>query len=125
MEKFLLIVREDVQKIARLTKEEWNANIREMSDWVEELAQSGNYVSGEPLLTIGRYVSRDHVLSDGPFIEAKEAVSGFIMIKAENLNQAAAIAQTCPRVIRNELILEVRPVLVMDESVKPIMYVDK
>ena len=125
MEKFLLIVREDMQKLINRNKEQLNAAIREMSDWVEELAQSGNYVGGEPLMSVGRYVSRDHVLSDGPFIEAKEAVSGFIMIKAENLNQAVAIAQTCPRVIRNELILEVRPLLVMDEEVRPSMYVEQ
>jgi hypothetical protein len=122
MEKFLLIVKQDVQRLALLTKEEMNANIREMTMWVEELAQSGNYVNGEPLMNIGRYVSRDQVLSDGPFIEAKEAISGYITIAAENIDQAASIAQTCPKVIKNELILEVRPILVMDKEVRPSMY---
>jgi hypothetical protein len=125
MEKFLLIVKEDVQRLALLTKEEMNANIREMTMWVEELAQSGNYVNGEPLMHIGRYVSRDQVLSDGPFIEAKEAISGYITIAAENIDQAASIAQTCPKVIRNELILEVRPILVMDKELRPSMYEEK
>lgn len=110
MEKFLLIVREDLVRLSKLTEEEFNANIREMTRWSEELAQSGNFVTGEPLSIRGKYVSKDNVLSDGPFIEAKEAVSGYIIIKAENLSQAAAIAQNCPKVLRGDMILEVRPI---------------
>jgi hypothetical protein len=49
------------------------------------LAESGNYVRGEPLAVTGRYVSQHEVLSDGPFIEAKEGVSGYDIILAENL----------------------------------------
>lgn len=125
MEKFLLIVRDDVQRLSKLSKEEMNANILEMTLWVEELAQSGNWVNGEPLMHLGRYVSRDNVLSDGPFIEAKEAVSGYITIRAENLNQAVSIAQTCPKVIKNETVIEVRPIMVMDEAVRPSGYKDE
>ena len=122
MEKFLLIVREDVQRLAKLTREEMNASILEMTLWVEELAQSGNYVNGEPLMHMGRYVTTNAVLSDGPFIEAKEAVSGYVTIRAENIDQAVSIAQTCPAVIKNEIVLEVRPILVMDKDVRPRMY---
>ena len=125
MEKFLLIIRDDVQRLSKLSKEEMNANILEMTLWVEELAQSGNWVNGEPLMHLGRYVSRDNVLSDGPFIEAKEAVSGYITIRAENLNQAVSISQTCPKVIKNETVIEVRPIMVMDEAVRPSGYKDE
>ncbi len=125
MEKFLLLVRDDVQKLSRFNKQEMNAAILEMTMWVEELAQSGNYAGGEPLKHMGRYVSSDSVLSDGPFIESKEAISGYLLIRAENMDQAVSIAQTCPKVIRNEIILEVRPLLVMDKEVRPSGYKDE
>jgi len=113
MEKFLLIIRQDLEQIRNSPQEDFYAAIREMTLWVEELGQSGNYLGGDPLLTTGRYVSRQHILSDGPFIEAKEAISGYIIIEAENLDQAASIAQNCPKVIRDEMVIEVRPILKM------------
>ena len=107
----MLIVREDLAKIGKLTDEERFENIPMMTEWVTSLAESGNYVAGEPLAIVGRYVSKDAVLSDGPFIEAKEGVSGYDIILAENLDQAVSIAQTCPMVIRGWAVREVRPML--------------
>ena len=109
MEKFMLIVREDLEKIGRLTPEERFAASPNMLDWVRSLVDSGNYIAGEPLAITGRYVSKDQVLSDGPFIEAKEGISGYDLIWAENIDQAVAIAQTCPMVMCGHAIREVRP----------------
>jgi hypothetical protein len=64
----------------------------------------------------GRYVGRDTVLSDGPFIEAQEAVSGYFLIRAENLEQAAAIAQTCPFVLTGRMAIEVRPIILFENG---------
>jgi hypothetical protein len=111
MEKFMLLVREDLNILKKFTEEERNNGVREMLKWVETLAESGNYTSGEPLLATGKYVSRDTVLSDGPFIEAKEGISGYMLVQAENLEQAASIAQTCPLVMQNRMVLEVRPIM--------------
>ena len=117
MDKFLLLIREDMEKLKLLPKEDFQACIDRMTEWVEELAEAGNYVdAAEPLRTIGRYVSKENVLSDGPFIEAKEAISGYFIINAENLEHAAAIAQTCPQVVNGNSIIEVRPILAMKEE---------
>jgi hypothetical protein len=109
MEKFMLIVREDLKKIGKLTPEERFASGPDMLDWLKSLAESGHYVTGQPLAITGRYVTKDGVFSDGPFIEAKEGVSGYDIILAENINQAVAIAQTCPMVMTGFAVREVRP----------------
>ena len=112
MEKFLLLIREDLSKIRQESEEERYEDIRKMDEWVKALAQSGgNYLFGDGLITAGKYVSRNSVLSDGPFIEAKEAVNGYVFIEAQDLNHAASIAQTCPHVMYGEMIIEVRPVM--------------
>jgi hypothetical protein len=116
MERYLLLIREDLERVSRETDEERMKAIQEMMRWGESLAESGNYLGGEPLLTNGKYVTGDQVISDGPFIEAKEGISGYITIQAENLNQAASIAQGCPRVMRNIMTIEVRPVLVLNQE---------
>jgi hypothetical protein len=51
------------------------------------------------------------VLSDGPFIEAREAVTGFTIVKAENIDQAAELAMACPLVQNGQVKIEVRPIL--------------
>jgi hypothetical protein len=111
MEKFMLIVREDLKRLSQLTEEERFANIPIMLEWIKSIAESGNYVGGEPLAITGRYVSKNDVLSDGPFIEAKEGIAGYDIILAENINQAVSIAQTCPLVMQGIAVREVRPIL--------------
>ena len=107
----MLILREDMQKVSKLTDEERFRNIPEMLVWVKSIADSGNYVKGEPLAMTGRYVTKNEVLSDGPFIESKEGICGYDIILAENINQAVAIAQTCPMVLKGLGIREVRPLM--------------
>ena len=106
----MLIIREDLSELGKMTDEERFANIPMMLKWVDSLIESGNYIKGEPLLIKGRYVTKDQILSDGPFIEAREGISGYEIIWAENLEQAAAIAQNCPLVQRGLAVREVRPV---------------
>jgi hypothetical protein len=113
MEKFMLIIREDLGKMRQMTEEERFANIPMMLKWVDSLIETGNYIKGEPLHTTGRYVSKDQILSDGPFIEAREGISGYEIIWAENLEQAAAIAQNCPLVQQGLGVREVRPIATM------------
>jgi hypothetical protein len=110
MEKFMLIIREDLEKMSKMTNEERFANIPMMLEWVDSLIASGNYIMGEPLYISGRYVSKDQILSDGPFIESREGISGYEIIRAENIDQAAAIAQNCPLVQRGLAVREVRRV---------------
>ena len=111
MEKFLLLIREDAEQREKLTQEEFDQCIQIMSGWVESLAQAGNFISCEPLQHRGKMVGKDNIVSDGPFIEAKEAISGYFLIHAENLEQAASIAQTCPLVLAGRMSMEVRPVI--------------
>ena len=112
MEKFLYLIREDLAHRAKAT-EEAKDNIRVMTKWMESIAESGNYLDSDPLLNSGKYVTKDYVVSDGPFIEAKESVSGFFLIQAENIEQAAAIAQSCPLVLNGKLVIEVRPIMTL------------
>jgi hypothetical protein len=48
----------------------------------------------------------DPITTDGPFIETKEAIGGYYVIEATDLDQALALAAKCPSPI-----IEVRPVM--------------
>ena len=111
MEKFLFIIREDLSKLKRWNEEERYDAIQEMDQWVKSLIKKGNYVGGDALRVKGGYVSKDGVISDGPFIEAKEGISGFIFLDANDLDDAVSIAQTCKLVQSGDMVIEVRPLM--------------
>jgi len=119
MEKFMLIIREDLKRMQSYTDKDREFGMSLMLKWVEGIAEGGNFLGGEPLVPKGRYVRKDEVLSDGPFIESKEGISGYTIITAENLEQATGIAQTCPLVIRGDAAIEVRPFLTVPPEFQP------
>lgn len=111
MEKFLFIIREELKVLKENGEEKRSQGMREMARWAESLAESWSYLGGEPLAISGRYVTKEAVVSDGPFIESKEGISGYLLVNAENLDQAASFAQTCPLVMYGTMVIEVRPIL--------------
>ena len=51
---------------------------------------------------------RDDIVTDGPFVETKEALGGYYVIEAADLDQALAIAKVCPAPYGG---VEVRPIM--------------
>jgi hypothetical protein len=111
MEKFILLVRTDIERLRKIPEEERYADWPDMLGWVKSLADSGIRVEGAPLSICGSLVSKNEVISDGPFIESKEGILGYDVILAENFEHAVAIAKTCPMVVQGVAIRDVRPLL--------------
>src|SRR5882757_9340550 len=111
MEKFMLIVRTDLEKLRSIPEVDRHADWPEMLGWVQSLVDAGIRLEGAPLALSGSLVSKDEVLSDGPFIESKEGILGYDIILAENYEQAVAIAKTCPMVLQGVAIRDVRRLL--------------
>lgn len=112
----MFIIKEDLAELEKVGDAERQRRIRIMTAWVESLQESVNFQGGNPLQVAGRTVLKDRVISDGPFVEAKEGISGYILIDAENIEQAAAIAQGCPFVQQEMLTIEVRPILTVVQA---------
>ncbi|BAL91252.1 hypothetical protein AMIS_60320 [Actinoplanes missouriensis 431] len=49
-------------------------------------------------------------ITDGPFLETKEALGGYYVIEASDLDQAIAMAQKLPELTWSHCAVEVRPV---------------
>ncbi|MFA0964909.1 YciI family protein [Roseivirga sp. BDSF3-8] len=109
MKNFMLLIREDLALTSSRSEEEMQAEIDEYTRWVESLSAEDLYVAGDPLAPEGRLMTGEEVQSDGPFIESKEAVTGYILIKARDLDHAVELSRGCP-VFRYGGQLEVRPV---------------
>jgi|SRR6185503_1710627 len=95
-----------------LSPEELQELMGRVTAWFEGLQQQGRVKAGQPLGPEGRTVSGrlGRGASDGPFVESKEAVGGYLLVWADNLDEAVAIAKSCPTV-EHGITIEVRPVL--------------
>ena len=108
MEKFLLLIREDLKRRAKLSPEDFIRQCDMVGDWIDKMAATGNFIDASALYDKGNYVAKDYVVSDGPFLEAKESISGFILIQAESLEHATTLAQACTFVHTGHAVIEVR-----------------
>ena len=79
--------------------------------WFERLSAEGTLKAGQPLLDEARIVSgkNGRTVTDGPFTEAKEAIGGYFLIKADSFAEATALAQQCP-MLEVGVAVEVRPI---------------
>ncbi len=71
--------------------------------------KGGKILGGEALEPTATATSiRGDVVTDGPFAETKEALGGFYLIEARDLDHAIEIARLCPARFGG---VEVRPVM--------------
>jgi len=83
--------------MSSFTEEERAQHMKKWENWIGTLAKEGKVVGGEPLGNESRCISgKKKVVTDGPFAESKELVGGYLIVKAENINEAAKMADGCP-----------------------------
>jgi hypothetical protein len=82
------------------------------SSWLGSLRERGQYIQSHKLRdrTGARLTVRGGQVVEGPFIESKEAVGGVFLIEASSLEEAIAIARTCPTLSLQNGFVEVRVV---------------
>src|SRR5689334_1129570 len=85
-----------------LSPEHWNSAADEdCFACGNRLRESGHFLGGQPLhpthtATTVRVRNGQVSVTDGPFAETKEALAGFYMIGARDLNEAIQIASRIP-----------------------------
>jgi hypothetical protein len=90
------------------------SQLKRWGAWIEGLAQKGRFTAGQPLGREGK-VLRGHkrTVTDGPFAEAKDLVGGYLIVKAETLDEATELARECPIFEHEAGTVEVRPIAKM------------
>ncbi len=115
MTQYMFLIHADEAGYADVTPEQWAAMTTQHDAFAREVVASGaTVVSGEALLpsstatTVRGDGAGGHVVTDGPFAETKEALGGFYIIDAPDLDAALALARHCPAHGGG---IEVRPVM--------------
>jgi hypothetical protein len=96
----------------------WEQVMKEYNDYTQMLRDRGAYLGGEalepnPTATTVRVTDGERIVTDGPFVEAKEAIGGFYLVEARDLDEAIELAAACPGAKFGAI--EVRPVIEFPE----------
>ena len=99
MDEFILVFRhEDGQKIA--SPEQMEVCMKQTMDWIGSIAAQNKFISGTglPFEDARVVTTKDSgkVVTNGPFGDVKETIGGFIMVKANSVEEAVEFARGCP-----------------------------
>jgi hypothetical protein len=102
MAKYMLLIYGN-ETDAPPTPEQWDWMMKAHGQFAQAVAeQGGSIVSGDALApsatatSVRTDATGDQTVTDGPFVETKEALGGFYIIEASDLDQALAFARQCP-----------------------------
>jgi len=113
MNEFMMIFRNDYNPNFKPSPEQMQESIKQWQDWIGGIAAQGKFVATNALGSQGKTVQGGSIISDGPYAEVKEIVGGYILVKAENLDEAVKLSEGCPTLAMGGSV-EVRDVMVFD-----------
>ncbi len=96
MDEFILIFRhEDGGKVA--SPEQIQVWMKQTMDWIGGIAAQNKFTSGTGLpFDDARVVWHNNVVTNGPFGAIKETIGGFIIVKADSVEEAVEFAKGSP-----------------------------
>lgn len=96
MDEFMLIFRhQDGKKVA--SPEQLQTWMKQTMDWIGGIAAQNKFSGGNGLpFEDSRVVRPNNVVTNGPFGEIKETIGGYIIVKANSVDEAVEFAKGCP-----------------------------
>jgi hypothetical protein len=110
MKEFVLMFRMDItNQDAQPTNEQMDLYMIHWKEWIneivanEKLVKGGNHFSRQ-----GRVLKPNNIVVESPHIADNNSIAGFIIILAENLDEATNIAKKCPILKGQNTSVEIR-----------------
>lgn len=111
MDEFILIFRhENASK--KVSPEQMQIWMKQQMDWVGSIAAQNKFVSGTGLVfDDAKVVWHNNLVTNGPFGEIKETLGGYIIVKAESVDEAVEFAKGAPVLQGEGNSVEVRKIM--------------
>ena len=96
MKEYLFIIRGG-EDMSDHSPEQMEEHMNHWQKWMGGMAEQGKFVGGQPLQGEAKsLIERGTQVIDRPLAEGKELVGGYLIVKAETLDEAAEMAKGCP-----------------------------
>ena len=105
----LIFRHEDGKKVA--SPEQLQIWMKQTMDWIGGIAAQNKFSGGNGLpFEDSRVVRPNNVVTNGPFGEIKETIGGYIIVKANSVDEAVEFAKGCPVLQGEDNSVEVRKI---------------
>ena len=105
----LIFRHEDGSKIA--SPEQMEIWMKQTMDWIGGIAAQNKFIGGNGLpFDDSRVVGYNNVVTNGPFGEIKETIGGYIIVKADSVDEAVEFAKGSPVLQGDGNTVEVRKI---------------
>lgn len=110
MNEFMLVFRHmDGQKVA--SPEQIQVWMKQTMDWIGGIAAQNKFVGGNGLpFDDAKVVHHKGVVTNGPFGEIKETIGGYVIVRADSVEEAVEFAKSCPVLQGDGNTVEVRKI---------------
>lgn len=109
MKEFMFLFRQANPANGNPSPEEMQSTVEKWQNWIGGIASQGKLVNnGQRLSSEGKVLKAGGVVTDGPFVEIRERLGGYIVVKADSLEDATTLAHGCPALDANGSV-EIRP----------------
>jgi len=115
MAEYLILIYEDENGYATASPNVFQEVMDAHNRFAQQVVEKGGkLVAGNALQPTSTATTiRSDVVTDGPFVETKEALGGYYLIEARDLDHALDIAKLTPARFGG---VEVRPIMVFQEG---------
>ena len=110
-----MLINGDETEWADTTPEQSDAQLKEIFAWFEKWGQAGKIADSgihlQPTSTAKtvRAGADGPIVTDGPYLELKEVIGGFVVLEADDIDDAIAVGATWPT-LRGSESVEIRPI---------------
>jgi len=112
MKEFMMIFKMAPMGDFKPSPEQIQESIKQWQDWIGGIAAQGKFVSTNQLGFAMKTLEGNGVITDGPFAEVKEIVGGYVIVSANDIDEAVQLAHGCPILTIGGRV-EVRDVMVL------------
>ena len=112
MKQFVLLFRMDVtNKEAQPTQQQMKSYMQQWMAWIndiadnDQLADGGNHLSAQ-----GRVLKPNNEVIETPHISNDNSVAGYILVLADDIDEATKIAKKCPILNGENTSVEIREI---------------
>ncbi|HWZ02254.1 MAG TPA: YciI family protein [Mucilaginibacter sp.] len=118
MKEFMLLIRNEADSKSTFSAEQDKDFLNACKVYIEKLQANGNIISAQPLVREGIMLSGSNgKWSEAPYSQDKEVIVGYYHIRANNLDEAIAIAKGNPEFeYTTTARVEVRPIKMKEET---------
>ena len=113
--KFAMLLSGNEAEFNRTTQPELDTRLKEIFAWFEKWGPAGKIADPGVHLqptgtakTVRPGPDGRPVVTDGPYLELKEVIGGLVVLEADDIDDAVAVASTWPG-MRGSASIEVRP----------------